>query len=69
MKLIIDLFVILLIALAGLTHLVRLINLFFKIESLSKFKFISNTIPSKSELASYYILVIGICIYAITAKL
>jgi hypothetical protein len=69
MKQIMDLFVILLIALAGLTHIVRLINLFFKMESLSKLKFISNPIPSKSELAAYYILIIGICIYAIKTKL
>ena len=54
-----------LIFIALITHIIKFIYLIFKPVSFSKIKFISNAIPSKTELALYYILTIGCCYYSI----
>jgi len=64
-----DLLVIALLSIAGLTHLCRLIYLIFKPKFFDKFTFISNVIPSKSQLMLYYALTIVVCIYAVNIKL
>jgi hypothetical protein len=64
-----DLIVITLLSIAGLTDLLRLIYLIFKLKIFDKFTFISNAVPSKSQLMLYYILTIVVCIYAVNIKL
>ena len=64
-----DLLVIILLSIAGITHLLRLIYLIFTPKFLEKIKLIANVIPSKTQLILYYILTIAICIYAINIKI
>jgi len=64
-----DLLIVALSSIAGLTHLCRLIYLIFKPKFFDKFTFISNVIPSKSHLMSYYVITIAVCIYAVKIKL
>ena len=65
----VDIIVISLISLAGLTHFLRLIYLIFGPKFLQKFTFISDGTPSKFHLAMYYLLTVAICAYAIKFKL
>jgi hypothetical protein len=68
-KHIIDIVVIALLAIAGFTHLLRLINLIVKPELFEKYKFISETTPSKAQLAVYYLLTLAVCISAVLFKI
>lgn len=69
LSLFLDLVIISLVTLAGLVHILRLIYLIFKPRILKRFNFISNPVPSRTNLVLYYILVIGVCIYAFSFKL
>jgi hypothetical protein len=51
---------------ALLTHVLKSVYLFYKPNSLTKFKFLANTNPSKNELLLYYILTILCCYYSIS---
>lgn len=66
---IVDIIVISLISLAGLTHFLRLIYLIFGPKILQKFTFISDGMPSRFQLAMYYLLTVVICAYALKIKL
>ena len=68
-KQIVEIFIIALLSIAGLSHLLRLVYLFFKPRILKRIDYISNPVPGKLDLALYYILVVGISIYAINLKL
>ena len=48
-----------------ITHVLKLIYLFFKPAYMSKFQYFSNETPSKLDLILYYILTIGCCFYII----
>ena len=62
-KIFTDYFSILLISIALITHLLKLIYLFFKPKFLSKYKYFTKESPSKTDLVLYYILTIGCCFY------
>lgn len=68
LKSILDFVIIVLLSVGGLTHVARLIYLFFSPGLLSRIKFISNPVPAKGQLALYYLLTIVACIYAIAIK-
>jgi len=53
-----------LLLLAFIIHIIKLVYLFYKPMLLQKIKMISNEVPSKIDLALYYILTIGSCYYA-----
>jgi|GEM_PF-5910884 hypothetical protein len=69
LKTILDIAVIILLALALATHLVRLINLVFKTNFLGRLGLGWNTKPTKTQLILYYILVVLVCVYAIRGKM
>ncbi len=69
LKQITDFFIIALNAIAVLTHVLKLIYIFFEPKILGKIKFISNRDISKSQLILYYLLTILVCIYVIDIKL
>lgn len=53
---------------SAIVHVLRLINLYYPLPFLSRVKFIRAE-PSKTEMALYYVLVIGIAIYVVYLKL
>jgi len=63
-----DLFIILLLTIAAISHLLRFLYLTLSINLFKKLKYITEP-PSKLQLSLYYILVIGVCIFAIIRKL
>lgn len=69
MKHFLDATVIVLMAIAGLTHIMRIIYLVFGIKLLEKIDFIANSQPGKSQLFFYYVLTIGACLYGINLRL
>ena len=48
-----------------ITHILKLIYVFYKPKFLSKYKYFTNEIPSKNNLILYYILTITVCYYVI----
>jgi hypothetical protein len=54
-----------LLLLAFVIHIFKLVYLFYKPILLKKIKILSNDVPSKTDLALYYVLTIGSCYYAI----
>jgi len=66
-KKILDIIIILLLLLAGFSHIVRLIYHVFTPNFLKKYE--KKFIPDKKELILYCILVIGVVIYALEYKL
>lgn len=62
-----DYFIIFLVALAAITHILKIIYVLFKPGFMDKIKYISN-LPGKTLLLLYYILVVGVCVYVIYLK-
>lgn len=60
-----DYFSIFLISIALITHLLKLIYIFYKPKFLSKYKYFSKDMPSKTDLILYYILTIGCCFFVL----
>lgn len=54
-----------LLSLAFLTHMLKLIYMFYKPDFLKRIKYFSNDVPSKTDIALYYVLTIGVSYYAI----
>ena len=58
-----------LLCIAALSNFLRLVYLLFRPKFLENVKFIANYLPSKTQLALYYLLTIMVCIYALLYKL
>ncbi len=58
-------FIIAILILSAVSHLLKLLYLFFKPQILAKYQFISNRTHTKLETAMYYILTVGVSIYII----
>jgi hypothetical protein len=54
------------LSLALLTHILKSVYMFYKPIFLSRFKFLVNNMPTKTELLLYYILTILCCYYSIS---
>jgi len=63
-----DILVIIFLSIAVLSHLMRLLYLFFKFKFLERLKFVTEQ-PSKLQMFLYYILTIGVGIYVIFVKI
>lgn len=68
-KQIMDYLVIGLLAIGALTHVAKLVYLFFQPKVMEKMKFISTKNQDKNQLSLYYLLTIAACIYVINIKL
>lgn len=53
-----------LLFIAFITHIFKLIYLFYKPLFFKRIKYLSNETPSKTDLALYYFLTMGSCYYA-----
>lgn len=57
--------VIVLLAIAVITHVLKIAGLFFKIKLLDKYPLFTNRQLSTSQLFLYYLLTILVCLYSI----
>jgi len=62
-------FILALLILSIVTHVLKILYLFFEPQFLKKYKFISARTPTKVELMSYYILIIGVSVYIVNMYL
>lgn len=64
----VDLSIIILLCVAGVTHILKLINIFYQPKLFKRLKFLSLE-PSKIQLILYYLLTILVCSYGIFQKI
>ncbi len=68
MKSIFEIGLIFLLIITVITHLLKIVYIFFKPPIFLKIDTISNPQPSKFNLVIYYSLTIGVCLYVIFQK-